>query len=92
MRLYRHRAEAAPKITDHEQQRMAKLIRRVLGSPEGLEVLDYICETLCHIDSPVVSSDPYFIVDANARRNVGITLAHLVLAPIEDSDKPEVMT
>lgn len=69
---------------------MARLFRRVFGTAEGMVVLDHIVNDMCRVDDINLVADPLLIVDQNARRNVGIAIARLVLAPFEDAQKPEV--
>lgn len=89
--LYRDRvSRRAPEVDlSHEHVSLRRQFRAVFGTPEGMKVLDYICTTLCHVDDVAVSTDYGALIDANARRNVGLTIAALVLAPYEDA-KPEV--
>lgn len=75
---------------DNDQIALARLYKKVLGSPEGLLLLDHIVNDLCRVDDVHLVADPMLIVDANARRNVGITIARLVLSPLDDQEKPEV--
>lgn len=89
--LYRERMMREPsdqKVAD-EQIHLAQLFHAVLGSPEGLRVLDYICNRLCNVDDVCLSVDPMILVDANARRNVGLAIAALTLKAY-DAKKPEV--
>ena len=90
--LYRDRLSRKaplPDLTD-EQVSLQRLYHNVFGSPEGLKVLDDICERLCHIDTAATGGDPYAIVEFNGRRSVGIEIARLALAPFDDR-KPEVV-
>ena len=36
---------------------------------------------MCSIDDPLVTTDPMLVLEANARRNLGIAIARLALAP-----------
>lgn len=71
------------------QVSLARLYRNVFGSHEGQKVLDDICQRICHIDSPAYQGDPHTVMEFNGRRNVGIEIAILALAPLDDS-KPVV--
>lgn len=89
--LYRDRLSRrapAPDTTAEEVSR-ARLYHNVFGSPEGIKVLDDICQRLCRIDEPFLDGNPILMADANARRNVGMMIAILALAPYDDK-KPEV--
>lgn len=92
--MYRDRLarKPLPRQGENEQVELARTFRRVFSGAEGMMVLDYICETLCNVDAPVTTADPMVIVDFNARRNVGVTIAQLVLSPIDEVKTPEVVT
>ncbi len=89
--MYRKRLDQRT-VGDAEQIELARLFKRVFGTAEGNLVLDHIVNEMCRVDDVLLSADPHVIVDANARRNVGITIARLVLSPLEDQEKPEVKT
>jgi hypothetical protein len=88
--LYRDRIgrRAQPDVTE-QQIDLHRLYRTVFGTPEGLKVLDDICERICALDRSVHNGDPLSIMEINGRRNVGIEIATLALAPF-DAKKPEV--
>jgi hypothetical protein len=89
--LYRQRMAARRQEESpfDEDLKLAQLFHHVFGTPAGIKVLDHICNVLCKIDEPFLAADPMLMADANARRNVGVRIAILALAPY-DASKPEV--
>jgi|SoiMethySBSTD1v2_1073268.scaffolds.fasta_scaffold320249_2 hypothetical protein len=69
--------------------KVAQIFHYVFGSPEGQKVLDIIVRDICHVDAPYTVSDALGMADANGRRNVGLRILELALAPFDDT-KPEV--